>query len=222
MSKSPMTVFLEGSWWKIKSVPARPHCLSLIMCPPLSLSPCSPWTRWSCWPARWRSVRRWLWPGHLWHRWRDQLWTDWGPLQRDKIKGKVQVVHENTTINKPQVILTCVPDRVWLRSSCMSVPLGGCEHQLLTASGKRWCGDFIIWRFAYSPGYLQAFQFYFLTFETQRSSSLLARTAWPLLLDSKQMFPKWRTLATIPNKCCAEWKNSWGDDKLVGESQRFE
>lgn len=129
-----MTVFLDGSWWKIKSVPARPHCLSLIMMlshlvlhglvdpvdQPGEGLPVDGFGQGISGVDGVVDCER-----------TEDLY------KRDKIKGKVQAVHENTTINKPQVILTHVPDRTGLRSSCTSVPLGGCEHQLLTASGKR-------------------------------------------------------------------------------------
>lgn len=94
------------------------------------------------------------------------------------------------------------PDLFWLLSFCMLVPLGDCEHQLLVAAAKTITLSFIF--LGNNTEYLKNYLGYFLTFETQCNSALLFRMAWPLLSESNWTFPKWRTLATIPNKCCTE------------------
>lgn len=61
--------------------------------------------------------------------------------------------------------------------------------------------------FCMDPDCLMTFNLSFLTSETQRSSALFSLSwARPLLSESKRTFPKWRTLATVPNKCCKQWR----------------
>lgn len=100
----------------------------------------------------------------------------------------------------------CQCDKVYLIIMGFDLP----AHQsLLKAEGihsKQLCG---IAEYAQHMKDGHGLSFSRLTLATQSSGVLLSKRARSLPSDPNSTFPRWSTLATIPNKCCSRMRQKW-------------